>query len=113
MPGCDHCGGNCRSCRNTVELTEPELEILDLLSQYAFLPIGRKADSEMPLCVFDSRYPPETTGLALLCLEKKGLTALDYDMPLNGFFDSRYLTCPLRGSAALTAKGQQILELLN
>ena len=112
MPGCDSCSGNCKSCHNTMELTEPELEILDLLSQFAFLPIGRNVDSEIPLCIFDCKQPPETMGLAMLCLEKKGLAVLDYDMPINGFCDSRYLACPLRGSAALTAKGQQILDLL-
>jgi len=112
MPKCDPCRSSCKNCHNTIELAEPELEILDLLSQYAFLPIGREVDSEIPLCMFDCKQPPKDAGLAMLCLEKKGLTVLDYDMPLSGFCDKRYLTCPLRGTVSLTAKGQQVLDLL-
>ena len=48
-------------------------------------------------------------GLALLCLEKKGLISLDYDQPLGGCDYGAY---PLRGSFALTARGQRVLELL-
>ena len=112
MSGCNQCNGDCKNCHNTMELTEAELELLDLLGQYAFLPIGRKPDSETPLSMFDCKLQAETASLALLCLEKKGLAVLDYDMPLKGFGDSQYLACPLRGSAALTLKGQQVLDLL-
>ena len=112
MSGCNRCCGNCGDCHNFLELTDAELEIMGLLGQYAFLPIGRKQDSDMPLCIFDCSHQMETAGLALQCLEKKGLVVLDYDMPLKGFGDSQYLACPLRGSAALTLKGQQVLDLL-
>ena len=112
MAGCNHCGSGCSNCSKSIELSEAELEILALLGQYAFLPICRKQDSETPLCVFNCSQCPETASLALLCLEKKGLALLDYDMPLKGFCDSRYFAHPLRGSAALTARGQQVLDLL-
>ena len=51
---------------------------------------------------------PENT-LLLQCLEKKGLISLDYDMPLRG---CDYGSYPIRGSLALTERGQKVLELI-
>jgi len=45
----------------------------------------------------------------LTLLEKKGLVAMDYTQPLSG---CDYGDFPLRGSMALTARGQQVLELV-
>ena len=113
MAGCNSCSGHCIGCHNIVELTDVELAILNLLGQYAFLPVGRKPESEMPIWVFDSEYNNEAACQALQCLEKKGLIILDYDIPLKGFEDSTYLACPIRGSIGMTAKGQQVLVLLD
>ena len=46
------------------------------------------------------------------CLEKKGLISLDFDKPLRGFDESAYAQYPIRGSMALTEKGQKVLELM-
>ena len=45
-------------------------------------------------------------------LEKKGLISLDYDKPLKGFDEPAYAGYPIRGSLALTERGQKVLELL-
>jgi hypothetical protein len=50
--------------------------------------------------------------LILQCLEKRGLISIDYDMPLKGAYGDAYAPYRVRGSFALTAKGQEILELL-
>ena len=52
----------------------------------------------------------ENMSLILELLEKKGLISLDYDRPLAGF--AGYGDYPLKGSMALTQRGQQVLELL-
>ena len=41
-------------------------------------------------------------------MEKKGLISLDYDQPLRGCDYGAY---PVRGSFALTQRGQRVLEL--
>ena len=51
-------------------------------------------------------------SLILQCLEKRGLISIDYDLPLAGFDDAAYAAYPIRGSFALTARGQQVVELL-
>ena len=45
-------------------------------------------------------------------MEKKGLISLDYDKPLKGFDDSAYSAYPIRGSMALTERGQLVLDLI-
>ena len=51
-------------------------------------------------------------SLLLQCLEKKGLISLDYDKPLAGFDMTAYDGYPIRGSMALTERGQKVLELM-
>ena len=48
----------------------------------------------------------------LQTLEKKGLISLDYDKPLAGFDEAAYAAYPIRGSMALTERGQKVLELM-
>ena len=50
--------------------------------------------------------------MILQCLEKKGLISLDYDKPLKNFDDSAYAAYPIRGSMALTQRGQQVVEMI-
>ena len=45
-------------------------------------------------------------------LEQKNLVSLDYDKPLRGFDERAYAAYPIRGSMALTQRGQQVLELM-
>jgi len=54
----------------------------------------------------------EEMSLLLQTLEKKGLISLDYDKPLAGFDDAAYDAYPIRGSMALTERGQTVLELM-
>ena len=45
-------------------------------------------------------------------LEKRGLIRIDYDIPLSGFDYAGYDGCFRRGSLALTARGQAVIESL-
>ena len=104
-----NCNGNCSGCSGcagTLELTEVELGVLEELAEIPFLPVARKMGEQTPV---RPGVESEEMGLALLCLEKKGLISLDYDQPLGG---CDYGGFPIRGSFALTARGQRVLELL-
>lgn len=109
--GC--CNGNCGSCSGCARelvLTEKEIEFLNTLGQYAFLPVARTMGDLTPVYLEDGE--PEEMSLLLQCLEKKGLISLDYDKPLTGFDETAYAAYPIRGSMALTERGQKVLELM-
>lgn len=108
MSGCGNCCGNCGGCGELI-LSEGEIALLLQLAQIPFLPVARRADSMDPVYPED---PSAETSLVLQCLEKRGLISLDYDRPLKGWDYSAYAAYPLHGSFALTAKGQQVLDLL-
>lgn len=111
MSKCESCGGcsggcgGCSGCGLELELTEEEIGFLRRLGECAFLPVIQ--EKEAP--VF-----PEEPGKELLlqCLEKKGLISLDYDKPLKDYHTSAYDASPIRGSMALTKRGQDVLELM-
>jgi len=108
-----HCGGNCSNCSGCAReltLTQPELEFLNRLAQYAFLPVARSMGDPTP--VYLEEGDPEQMSLLLQVLEKKGLISLDFDKPLRGFDEAAYAAWPIRGSLALTERGQKVLELL-
>ena len=109
---CSACGacGSCGGCARALLLTEPELRVLEQLGMFAFLPVARREDSIEPQCLEEGL--PETSGLALIHLEHKGLVRLDYDRPLGNFDYSAYGAFPVHGSAALTQKGQQVVDTL-
>lgn len=111
-PGCGGCcGGGCSA--NDLILTEPELRLLSVFAQLPFLPISRRADSELPVCLEDEVSGIDQVSEALFALEQKGLCRLDYDIPLNGFDYASYSAYPYRGSAALTHRGIEALELMD
>ena len=118
MSGCAHCSGNCTGCTGcnccggAMELTRGEIDMLLKLGQIPFLPVARKMGDENPVYLEDAEYTVEEYGLILLCLEKRGLISLDYDKPLKGFDDSAYSAYPIRGSMALTERGQLVLDLI-
>lgn len=118
MSGCGNCGGNCEhcggcgGCASALTLTRGELEILEKLAQIPFLPVARKADDPAPVYLEDAARSARQYSLILQCLEKKGLISLDFDMPLKGAYGDAYAAFPIRGSFALTARGQRVLELL-
>ena len=103
------CSGNCSSCSGCARelvLTEAEVAFLEELAQIPFLPVARFMGDDKP--AFPEKDTPEMT-LLLQCLEKKGLISLDYDLPIR---DCDYGVYPIRGSLALTQRGQSVLELL-
>ena len=95
-----------------LELTDGEVEMLRTLGQFAFLPIARKADDFVPVYLEEDVRPAEEYSLILQVLEQKNLVSLDYDKPLAKFDAKRYATYPVKGSVALTARGQKVVEML-
>ena len=108
-----HCSGNCASCSGCAReltLTQPEIDFLNRLAQYAFLPVARKLGDLEP--VYLEEGDPDQMGMILQVLEKKGLISLDFDKPLRGFCDEAYSAYPVRGSMGLTERGQKVLEMM-
>ena len=114
MSGCGNCCGSCGSCGagSCMELTEGEVRMLLELAQFAFLPVARKLGDDTPVYLEDEEKTREEYSLILQCLEKRGLISIDYDKPLKSFNDAAYSAYPIRGSFALTERGQQVVELL-
>ena len=118
MGNCGNCKGNCGGCSGctgcggAMELTEGEIAMVRTLGQIPFLPVARKMGEDVPVYLEESVYTPEEYSLILQCLEKRGLISIDYSMPLKGFDDTAYRAYPIRGSFALTQRGQTVLELL-
>ena len=108
-----NCSGNCSACSGGARelvLTEKEINFLNLLAQYAFLPVARSMGELIPVYLEDGDR--EEMIIILQMLEKKGLISLDYDKPLSGFDMSAYAAWPIHGSMALTERGQKVLELM-
>lgn len=105
--GCGSCCGSCGGCGKAMVLAREEVDVLLQLAQIPFLPVARRADDYEPRC-----FEAGISALALQCLEKRGLISIDYDQPLKNGYSESYDAYPVRGSFALTAKGQQVLELL-
>ena len=103
---CDSCGG----CARELVLSQKERDFLNTLAQVAFLPVARSMGDLTP--VYLEEGDREQMSLLLQILEKKGLISLDYDKPLKGFDDKAYAAYPIRGSMALTERGQKVVELL-
>ena len=115
MSGCGKGSGNCSGCSGCggcMELSEGEIRMVLTLGQIPFLPVARKMGDLTPVFLEDGEYSREEYSLILQCLEKRGLISIDYDMPLKGAYGEAYLPYPVRGSFALTAKGQDAVELL-
>ena len=107
------CNGNCTSCSGCARelvLTQQEIDFLHTLGQIPFLPVARKMEDLTP--VYLEEGDREEMSLLLQTLEKKGLISLDFDKPLRLFDDAAYAAYPIRGSMALTERGQKTLELL-
>ena len=108
-----NCSGNCSACSGCARelvLTQKEIDFLNTLGQYAFLPVARSMGDLTPIYLEEGER--EEMSLLLQCLEKKGLISLDYDKPLSGFDMSAYAAFPIHGSMALTERGQKVLELM-
>lgn len=107
--GCSKCE-TCGGCGGSLTLTSPEVQVLELLRTYAFLPVARRADTMEPRCFEPGT--PEEVSVALELLEKKALVEIDYSKPMGNFDYRGYEGLPVRGSVGLTLRGQQVLELM-
>lgn len=118
MGKCDHCTGcsggcaGCGGCSRELTLTKAEMDFLRYLGQIPFLPVIRAPGEDIPVYLEPGEDRREEFSRLLQCLEKKALISLDYDMPLKEYAAAWYVSSPIRGSMALTARGQQVLELL-
>lgn len=115
-----NCNGNCGSCGNctgcsgcdgALVLAPEEIAFLRCLGQIPFLPVARSLGDLTPVYPEPGRNR-ETDSLVLQCLEKKGLISLDFDKPLRGFDSPDYGAFPIRGSMALTQRGQLVLDMM-
>ena len=88
-----------------------EVQFLQELGQYSFLPVARKASDMIPVYLENGEENRELMSLVIQCLEKKMLIDIRYD-PLPGADMGAYKGYPVHGSMALTGRGQQVLELL-
>lgn len=105
---CGDCG-NCGGC-GSLMLTEAELALLRRFGVTPFLPAAAAYDRKAPVYREDRDRPEAEYSAAILGLTAKGLIRLDYDIPLGNFDYAAYKACPLHGSMALTAWGQEVLE---
>lgn len=111
MAKCEKCCGNCGLCGELV-LSEGEIALLQKLGQIPFLPVARRMDNPDPVYLEDDAFSAAEYTNILLCLEKRGLISIDFDQPLKGAYGKAYDPYPIRGSFALTAKGQAVLDIL-
>lgn len=105
---CEHCGG----CAGELVLSQPEIDMLYELGENAFLPVARGSGDTTPIYLEKQEQTQQQYSLILICLEKKGLISLDFDRPLQGADMSAYKDYPIHGSFALTARGQEVLDVL-
>ena len=117
MGNCDNCGGSCNKCAacggcgQGLELTMEEIRFLQELGQFSFLPVARKMSDMIPVYLENGEEKAEEMSLVIQCLEKKMLIDICYD-PLPGADMSAYKGYPVHGSIGLTARGHQVLELI-
>lgn len=111
-----HCNGNCEGCggcAGELVLSQPEIDFLGDLAENAFLPAARSPGDNTPIYLEKADQTVEQYSLILICLEKKGLICIDFDQPLRGADMSAYEKYPIHGSIALTARGQEVLDVLD
>ena len=110
--GCNGNCGSCGGCARELVITPWEIEMLIKLGQIPFLPVARKMGDFEPVYLEDQDHSQEEYSLILQTMEKKGLISLDFSVKIKGFDDGAYAAYPIRGSMALTGRGQQVLEML-
>ncbi len=114
MGDCKSCSGSCSSgCGRELVLSPEEIQVLRQFGQTPFLPVARKREDMTPVFLEEDCFPQERYSLILELLEKKALISIDYDGPLTGADMSRYGAYPVHGSMALTARGQNVLDILD
>ena len=113
MAKCNGTCSNCGGCARELVMTPQEIEFLQKLGQIPFLPVARRMGDLEPVYLEDEERTVGEYSLILQCLEKKGLISLDYDLPIKGINEQAYASYPIRGSMALTLRGQQVLEMMD
>ena len=113
---CKNCSGRCSSgcggCAKSLELTQGEIDLLQELAVYAFLPVARKADDMTPFYPEGTEYTLEEYSAILMHLERKGLISMDYGAPVGKYPADLYGRWPVHGSMALTQRGQEVVDSL-
>ena len=109
---CGACCGGCGGCGRHLELTQTEVDLLRLFAQIPFLPVGRRPGTEHPVLLDDIVGAADALGPAITSLGQKRLIRIDYGQPLVNYDYSGYESCTHKGSMALTASGQAVVELL-
>ena len=111
---CKNCsGGGCGGCAKVLELTQGEIDVLQELAIYAFLPVARKADDMTPFYPEGESYSLEEYSAILMHLERKALICVDYGAPIGTYPAELYGSWPVHGSMALTQRGQEVVDSLN
>ena len=72
MADCKNCGGcnGCSGCGKALELSQGEIDLLQALGQFSFLPVARKADDMTPVYKEEQIYTTEEYSLFIQLLEK-------------------------------------------
>lgn len=109
---CKNCSGSCGGCAKVLELTQGEIDLLQELAVYAFLPVARRPDDMTPFYPEGTEYTAEEYSAILMHLERKGLISLDYGAPVGTYPEEMYRAWPVHGSAGLTERGQEVVESL-
>ena len=112
---CNNCTGTCGGCRGcgaALELTAGEIAFLEELAVFAFLPVARRSDDMTPHYVEGTACSQEEYSAILLHLERKKLIDIDYGSPVGSYENPGYAGLKVRGSVALTGRGQAVVEQL-
>lgn len=109
---CSGCSGNCGGCGAQLLLGPDEVKVLEQFAQTPFLPVARKREDITPIYLEEDSFSQEAYSILLQLLERKGLISIDYDAPLKGADMSAYQGYPVKGSMALTKRGQDVLDAL-
>ncbi|MCD7946381.1 MAG: hypothetical protein LUF81_07235 [Clostridiales bacterium] len=108
--GCESCSG-CAGGTQLV-LTPGEIALLLRLGEFSFLPVCHRQENRLPVYREEQTYTEAEYAAMINALWQKRLISLDYDLPLTNFSYDAYADCPVRGSMALTLRGQAALDLL-
>ena len=106
---CSH-GTGCSGCQQNTALNPLESALLDVFSEMPFLPVAIDRQSGRMLLT-DPELEPNAAGLALRMLQRRGLVRVDADLSLPNADYSGYEGWT-HGSAALTARGQELLDAM-
>ena len=115
IASCGDCCGSCGSCGAAgqyLSLSEAELSLLQRFAQTPFLPVAQSGTGLSPVLLDAPAGDRPQAGLTLMSMQLKGLVRIDYELPLSNFDYARFPEYTTRGSAALTAYGQEVLDLI-